>query len=170
MQTWWWPSPLLGHCVSADPKGCLRCRYFSFASDLMWPSPCMISSHGFVPLPHIRKSCPQVCFHFHFTPKHLGGSISTLHIWVLLIPACISQMKGIFFLIQLEFRIHLEISNFKLLKLHICTGKMITEMCSGSTNFTQWIVSHLLFPLFLSFSLSAFLTDACSVDCYCWWL
>lgn len=82
MQTLQWPSPVLGHCILADPKGCLRCRYFfSFASDLMWPSPCMITSHGFAPLPHFRKSCHQVCFCFRLTLECLRGSInnSTLH-------------------------------------------------------------------------------------------
>lgn len=34
MQTLWWPSPLLGLCILADPKRCLRCRYVSFVSGL----------------------------------------------------------------------------------------------------------------------------------------
>lgn len=81
--------------------------------------------------------------------------------------------EGLFVLeIQLDLEYNLEILNFlfKSLKLHIYTGEVITEMCSGSASFTQRAASHLLLPLSLSFPPSAFVTDACSIDCYCCWL
>lgn len=113
MQTLWWPSPVLGHCILADPKGCLRCGYsFSFASDLMWPSPYMITSHGFVPLLHFRESCHQVCFCFHLTLECLRGSISnsTLHatgacMGVTHVRLHFSDEGFLFLEIQLGFRI-----------------------------------------------------------------
>lgn len=68
MLTLWWPFPLLGHCALADAKEFLRCRYFfSFASDLMWPSPCMIASHGFAPLLYFRES--SCLLPFPFSPR-----------------------------------------------------------------------------------------------------
>lgn len=119
--TMWWPSPLLGHCILADPKGWLRCRYFfSFASDLMWPSPRMITSHEFGPLLHFRKSCHQVCFRFHLTLEYLRGSISnsTLHATRAYMGITLTSLhfsdEGFFFFLEMQSESRVQFRNTKL--------------------------------------------------------